>query len=104
MDGVEIYGSIHFNCPCGIEFVGIRPMSVLPSPRVGPSPTDGYCWLRNAPPGAPYRLSHTDGRVLVSGSCSGDGTALIDLGDRPPGTYILEVMGDARRALRIVRQ
>ncbi|MCB0767976.1 MAG: T9SS type A sorting domain-containing protein [Flavobacteriales bacterium] len=68
--------------------------------HVFPSPTTGQFHMQGAPASAPFLLRALDGRVVGSGTCSGDGSATIDLSFLPGALYLLEV-GDGERVRRV---
>ena len=73
--------------------------------QVFPSPTAGQFQLQGAPASAPYLLRALDGRVIGSGTCSGDGSAIIDLSFLPGALYLLEVgNGERVRRIKVLKQ
>ena len=91
------------NCPC-YSNVSVQERTEQQL-QVFPSPTAGQFQLQGAPASAPYLLRALDGRVIGSGTCSGDGSAIIDLSFLPGALYLLEVgNGERVRRIKVLKQ
>lgn len=98
-----IYSGFTLDCPCS-PTVGLSPARVSGF-RVGPSPTNDLCYITAAPANASYRVSTLDGRVIGSGSCTHDGSTVLDLSGLPAAIYLVEVAKDDQRLYsRIIKQ
>lgn len=84
----EVYS---YDCPCG-SFSGV-PAQSANRLRIGPSPTEDFCHLQDAPPNAPFLIRSMDGRIVGSGNCSNSGSSTIDMTGFPAAIYLLEIFG-----------
>lgn len=97
VDGSANYIVNSFDCACGsnVSIPGHVPISI----HVSPSPTTGICRLDGAPPNAPFVIHSMDGRVVLSGRCTSNGSAAIDISGLPAAIYLLNVI-EATGSLR----
>jgi hypothetical protein len=91
IDNSETYAVASGLCACGSN---VGTVDLVSSPLLlSPVPTSDRCLLRGAKPNAPFRLYSPYGRVVYTGNCRADGSAILDLVDLPTGMYVVVVTG-----------
>jgi hypothetical protein len=98
--GVQVYTGPIYTGPgfyCGVDLVSVPSSQAAPTMRIFPSPAFDQCQLTNAPPNAAFVIRGMDGRVVLTGRCSGNGQAVIDVSGMPAAMYVVEVNNGAQR-------
>jgi hypothetical protein len=103
LNGTVVFSAPHFFCGCELP-VGVNPVAEHPI-RIHPSPTDGLCYLTGAPANTRFVVRSLDGRTVLIGASSINGTSEINMSNLPASLYFIEILNKRNpEILKIIKQ